>query len=453
MRPSLLLFPILSMIALPAPGAMPRFAFRPISPALEEFYRETLLPADIDKDGDMDFYSGSGRGGKSWWFENDGGNWRRRPVSDSNEADVGAALLDVDGDGWMDKVSAAFWYRNPGFPPADSGRVASGPAGSPKENPFQACRYSNLVYVHDIYKADMDGDGHDDVFTIDYDGIRWFKVEREAACKPWTEHMVSGPSTDPQHGGIAAGDLDGDGDMDISRVDRWFENRDGAGTDWVEHKNIDFGTFWPSGWGLSGRALIRDVDGDGTRDIVQTDCDLPNGRVAWFANIGGKGLAWQRHLIKDSTDGQDFHSLVWADFDGDGDADLFSSGGPSSDSLPRSYIWENLDGKGGTWQEHLVNVGKRDHEAADADMDGDGDIDILVKTWGEGEHYYLENQLVPNTGTGIRKGKGPEAPKPPRYRNTKVIPSNHPSIKQFQRASKAFDAGGRIFRTAPPTPK
>lgn len=56
----------------------------------------------------MDFFSGGGRGLKSLWFENTGAEWVRRPVSDSNKANVGAALLDVDGDGWLDKVSACF---------------------------------------------------------------------------------------------------------------------------------------------------------------------------------------------------------------------------------------------------------------------------------------------------------------------------------------------------------
>ncbi len=390
---------ILSAI-LPAPGAMPAFAFRPISPPGIQFYRETLLPADIDHDGDMDFYSGGGRGNPTWWFENAGDHWIRRIVSDSNVADVGAALLDVDGDGWVDKVSASFWYRNPGFPkPGTESHSLADPA---KEKPFAACRYGDIDYVHDIYTADMDGDGHPDILTIDYDGIRWFKVERDSVCRPWVEHKINGRTLDPQqHGGIAAGDLDGDGDMDVARLDRWFENRDGIGTVWLEHKNIDFGAYWSEGWGLSGRALIRDVDGDGTQDLIETECDIPNGRVAWFANIGGKGLAWQRHIIKDSTDGQDFHSLAWADFDGDGDSDLFSSGGPNSAGTPRAWIWENLDGKGGAWSEHIVNIGKREHEATAVDMDGDGDIDILVKTWGDGEQYYLENELVPNNGTGV----------------------------------------------------
>jgi hypothetical protein len=420
-------------------GALPPFALRSITPVDGSLYRETMLPADIDKDGDMDFYSGQGRGGKTWWFEHEGRTWTRRLVSDSNETDVGAALLDVDGDGWMDKVAGTWWYRNPGFPDR-------GPAGKAKA--FGTCRYTEgSFYVHDLYPADMDGDGHDDILTIDYSGVRWFKVERDSACRPWAEHMINGYTDTAQHGGIAAGDLDGDGDMDVSRVDRWFENLDGKGLQWKEHANIDFGTYWPSGWGISGRALIFDLDGDGAKDLVQTECDVPNGRVAWFSNQGGKGLAWKRHIIKDSTDGQDFHSLAPADFDGDGDLDLFSAGAGVSEGPNTSYIWENLDGKGGSWREHIVNTGKKEHEGAAADMDGDGDVDILIKTWAAGDQYYLENQLIPNPGWTALKRVSIGTPPAKAYRSR----SGRSGNPEFIGRGRAHDARGRSeASTAPP---
>lgn len=233
------------------------------------------------------------------------------------------------------------------------------------------------------------------MINIDYDGIRWFSVPRDSRCLPWQEHKVNGQALNPQqHGGIAVGDIDGDGDLDISRVDRWYENADGKGLTWNEHVNIDFGTVWEGGWGLSGKALIVDVDGDGANDLIQTECDLPNGRVAWFRNVGGKGLAWERHLIKDSTDNQDFHTLAVADYDGDGDPDIVSIGGPSTPGTPKAYLWENLDGKGGAWAEHILLEGMKGHEGVAVDLDGDGDMDVLLKPWIAGEKFYLENLMV-----------------------------------------------------------
>ncbi|MDB5048773.1 MAG: hypothetical protein JWO30_1844 [Fibrobacteres bacterium] len=393
---------LLLFLSLGTVSALPGFRYHPIpTPGFDRGNRETLLPVDIDKDGDLDFFTGGGRGSPSEWYENLGADgWKEHLVNDSNDTDVGAVALDVDGDGWMDKVAGSYWYRNPGHP---------------RDTAFIACQDTAHAYVHDILAADIDGDGVQDIINIDYDGIRWFTVPRDSRCLPWVEHMVDGYRVDPpQHGGIAVGDIDGDGDLDISRIDRWFENDGGKGLKWIEHVNLDFGSVWENGWGLSGKARILDVDGDGKLDLIQTECDLPNGRVAWFKNMDGKGLSWERHLIKDSTDGQDFHTLAIADYDGDGDLDIFSMGGPTSQGTPKAYLWENLDGKGGSWKEWIVYEGKAGHEGAATDMDGDGDPDILLKPWITGERFYLENLLIPPASSisprarlGRAKGKRP----------------------------------------------
>ena len=105
---------------------------------------------------------------------------------------------------------------------------------------------------------------------------------------------------------------------------------------------------------------------------------------------------WTLHMIKDKGDRQDFHSLIVADFDGDGDMDVFSGGGPLSAASQTCYIWENTAGTGKNpssrkWIEHIV-AEKPCHEAVGGDVDGDGDIDICSKPWRTGnEHFYLKN--------------------------------------------------------------
>jgi hypothetical protein len=408
------------------------FVSRPINPAGEERFREAQLPVDIDKDGKLDFFSGEGRDKPSWWFQRGADGWKRWLVSDSNIADVGAVAMDVDGDGWTDKVSSGLWYRNPGFPP-----------GAPAaDTGFRVCRYSSLEYLHDIVAADFDGDGRADILTIDYGGIHWFRTPPpDSACGMWEERMVVAyPVPLQDHGGIAAGDLDGDGDPDVARMDRWYENADGKGSAWIEHANIPFGPL-PTGfyWGLSGRALIADVDGDGHNDLAESECDLANGRVFWFSNPDGKGLRWVAHLVKDSTDGQDFHSLILADFDGDGDPDLFSAGAGSSEKDPKAYVWENLDGKGGQWKERIIqDEGLEIHDAAGADMDGDGDTDILALDWALGSQFYLENQTVPNPASLARgRARGPKAGSAGRLLQG--------WRKAFTRDGRDISADGRIF--------
>ncbi len=311
--------------------------------------------------------------------------------------------------------------------------------------------------------ADIDGDHRQDAITIFYDGIRWHKAPPpDSACRFWDTVFVNGKEDLQQHGGIAAGDIDGDGDNDISRMNVWYENADGNGRTWVEHANIPLSREDYGSWGLSGRAKILDMNGDGKNNLVEAECDLKNGRVVWLENRDGKGLNWQYHLIKDSTDGQDFHSLIVADFDRDGDLDVFSSGSNSSAQRPKAYIWENRDGQGLTWFEHiLLDDSLALHESAAGDLDGDGDLDILVRDFGGADHLILVNQTVPNRIRGEVRGRGTQATLDGhpnwKFGAMRFAPSSttHSGGMEFRFKSmpmnRAIDAQGRVLKMLPKT--
>jgi hypothetical protein len=374
----------LAVAAHPAP--FPDFVAHSLGDSLAGIgtFQEVLSPVDLDGDGDLDFFSGEGSGGREFWFENRGaGAFIPHVVSDSNDADVGAATADVDGDGDIDRLAGSFLYRNPGDPLA---------------GPFTAERTGEAAGVHDLLAGDIDGDGRPDYVTIHYPGIQWHRNPGTPGA-PWPATEISSWDTVSQHGGIALGDFDGDGDADVARINRWYENQD-SGKRWQLRPGPDFGRYIPGFYGLSARTLVRDIDGDGDVDLAQAECDVPNGRVAWFENVD-RGASWTLHLVKDSTDGQDFHSLALADFDGDGDLDFLSCGSMISRGVPKWYVWENQDGKSRTFREHVILEGPPGgHETVAFDADGDGDIDILGKEF-NGYHLYLENRL--KTGAQVRR--------------------------------------------------
>ena len=348
-----------------------RFAAHHIDSPGGKQYGQTSL-ADVDKDGDLDFISGE-NAARIFWFEYQGPDkWVRHILAAKAATEVGGTAIDVDGDGWLDQVSGAAWYQN---------------TGKPREQEFVRHDFGGFS-THDTAAADIDGDGRPDIVAMsDKAGLKWFHIPKDPKEK-WEAHDI-GPGV---HGGVAVGDLDGDGDLDVVRSNAWFENADGKGATWVEHKNIDFGQ--PGGrFPFTTRAKIVDMDKDGDNDIVITECDTPVCRAAWFENADGKGGRWVMHLIAEKKG--DLHSLCVADFDNDGDLDVFSCEGPLGGSGPGKtwqwYVWENLDGKGGAFKEHIVLQGKEGHEAVAADVDGDGDIDICTKPWNGDEHIYLEN--------------------------------------------------------------
>jgi len=378
-----LLVAVLGSVALAAAAAeFPKFQYHAIDTIGDKMGQTSLV--DVDGDGDLDWIAGCNRG-DVWWFEYRAPNdWGRHKIGAGAGTQVGGTAFDIDRDGRVDQVSGATWYRNPG-PPFD--------------REFE--KFSNGVIPgsHDNVAADIDGDGRLDLVVMrDSAGLFWYRIPADPA-KPWESHRV-GPAV---HGGIdprGVGDLDGDGDPDIVRSTGWFENADGQGLKWNWHENIDGGH--QGKFKDTTKSWVVDLDRDGDNDVVMTDADKggPSHRAHWFENADGKGRRWVRRAI--ASQKGDLHTLAVADFDGDGDWDVFSGEGPLGGSGPeekrRWFIWENLDGRGGRWNEHVILEGPRCHEGVAADVDGDGDVDICSKPWNGGLHVYLRNLLAETRG-------------------------------------------------------
>ncbi|MHC4533499.1 MAG: FG-GAP-like repeat-containing protein [Planctomycetota bacterium] len=367
---------------------IPKFEYHQIAKIGNKMGQTSLV--DVDKDGDLDWITGCNNG-QIWWFEYKApDNWLRHTLAPKAPTDVGGTAFDIDGDGWPDQVSGQSWFRN---------------TGKPREEEF--IEYPNAVTArcHDNVAADIDGDGKLDVVAMsDRSALYWYKIPADPT-KHWIEHKID----KAVHGAIdpaGVADIDGDGDNDVVRTNIWFENADGKGTKWIAHENIDFGQP-KARYPLMTKTWISDIDKDGDNDIVQAEGDCISGRVAWHENRGGEGRIWIKHIIADKA-GQDYHSLALADFDNDGDLDIFSGGGPLTQKPPHKwFIWENLDGRGEKFEQHEILSGKRCHEAKAADVDRDGDIDICSKPWNGNEHVYLRNMLMEHRISPTASGPKP----------------------------------------------
>jgi hypothetical protein len=246
-----------------------------------------------------------------------------------------------------------------------------------------------LSGVHDLISADIDGDGHPEIICMsDQNNLRWYKIPADPTAA-WERHDI-GPAV---HAGLSVGDLDGDGDLDIVRTNVWFENVNGDGTRWQVRPigpnsppPPDFQPYFAFDATIS---FVCDVNGDGKQDIVFVDAEIPGGKVWWMENLDGLGRAWKRHEIYtwEAGDGPRrgaYHSLLVGDLDGDGDLDVFSCEmeGVPGEAAPRYYIWENVDGRGEEWREHIIldaNLGG--HAAVMGDVTGNGLPDIVAKPW------------------------------------------------------------------------
>ena len=225
-----------------------------------------------------------------------------------------------------------------------------------------------------VHCADIDMDGDMDVIDA-CTGRPWADVcwwENTSDTSPgvyWTPHVVTNYVVNARS--VHSEDVDSDGDTDIITTDSslgevlWWENSDGSGTSWTE-RGVDysFGSAW---WACSD-----DVDADGDKDII--GAGRSTGVIAWWENLDGQGVSWAAHQVDNQFEYAE--CVRTGDIDGDDDVDIV---GAKYSDHPAVAWWENTDGAGTTWEKHWVLpwFTGHSHSVWVADMDGDGDMDIV----------------------------------------------------------------------------
>ncbi len=148
---------------------------------------------------------------------------------------------------------------------------------------------------------------------------------------------------------------------------------------------------------LSGGAVADDFDGDGWLDVLVSDWS-PHGQLRFFRNRGGS--------FTDQTDSAGLAGLygglnmIQADYDNDGDLDVFVMRGAWLEDAGRSYPNSLLSNDGtGRFTDLTKAAGLAEQHyptqaAAWADYDNDGDLDLFVGN----EHF--PSQLFRNEGDG-----------------------------------------------------
>ena len=380
------LLPIVAAAAEESPPQVfdpePRVIDRPAN------YVLTTHAADLDGDGDLDVLVGTGeRDDTISWHENLGdGRFSNAHVITSevdHPHDFDTADLDLDGD--LDVISSSrgdhkiAWYENLG------GRFAT-----------QRVLTTTAYTSDSVRTGDLDGDGRTDIV---------WAANQYRSPVAWHRNLGNGEFADlvpitravAAASAIRAGDIDGDGDMDVV----WVSNA-AAGTAWQDNLGgAVFGEYQRMGSARGEAILLSDLDSDGDLDVASNLARDDEGEThsVWYEN-SGNGEFTLRKLADDGPHRR--FSFCAADLDGDGDRDVCSVS--YDDDLTAWY--ENLGD--GTFAHRVVSSAARGGQTVEArDLDGDGDADLLVAAYYSGLVWF-ENLTDPApviTGTQIGFGR------------------------------------------------
>lgn len=341
----------------------------------DDFWAEGVAVTDVDKDGKLDVLYGP------YWFAGPDFSKKHLIYPDTNrfkakQADgtekelvgfMGAKTeqngysnnfqsftQDVNQDGWVDYLGVSFpgketfWFENP----------------QGKDTVWKQHVVWDVTDNESPLMADVDADGVLDLVCMSGGHLGYASQDKSAPLEKWKWNQVS-PRLAFQRftHGIGAGDVNGDGRVDLLEGSGWWEQPvTKSDAPWVKHE----AKFATKG---GAHMHVYDVNGDGRNDVIGSLAAHEYG-LAWFEQTAE---GWGQHLITGTPDEKgetglvfsQLHAIELVDMNGDGLKDIVTGKrfwahgikGDPEPTAPAVLWWFELKREGSkvSWTPHLID--------------------------------------------------------------------------------------------------
>jgi hypothetical protein len=336
---------------------------------------ETAGVFDVDGDGRLEIVSGA------YWYKTPDVTTRHvvGPVQAIDEYfdDFSTIPMDVNGDGRLDFITGGWW--------GNTLRWRQNPGDPQKEWPEHIIAETGEIETTRAW--DVDGDGQ-------------LEIVPNTPGRPLVVYKLTGPGKfathkiydAPQGHGLGFGDVNGDGRGDFIFNNGWLEAPpDPYRGTWTLKREFEFGS-------ASVPILVVDVNGDGMNDLIVGQAHA-YGLDWWEQKRGPDGRrAWHKHPI-DPYNSQ-YHDLIWADIDGDGASELITgkryrahNGADPGEYDPVGIYYFKWNGD--SFSKQIIDYGPAGigkgcglHFAV-GDLSGHGRLDVVAP--GKDGLYFYEN--------------------------------------------------------------
>jgi hypothetical protein len=372
-----LLVTVLSLLALTAPALAQSFTDVTTAPLNDAGNGYGMAWGDYDNDGHLDLYLVNSGSANKLFRNNGNGTFTDVTAAplNSNAGGRSAVWGDYDNDGDLDLYLVNFGSANKLFRNNGDGTFTDVTTGALADNGNGAA----------AAWADYDNDGYVDLYISKENQPN--KLLHNNGDGTFTDVTPATLADAGQSEGVAWGDYDNDGDLDLyvanlGTANKLFRN-DGGGnfTDVSASAGVN-DAFNGTGvaWG--------DYDNDGDLDLFLVNAQTGTDKL--FRNNGDGTFTDVSNLLPvDSGNGR---SVAWGDYDNDGDLDLYITNFGQANKLFRNDNGTFVDATAGT---PLGDTGNS-RGAAWGDFDGDGDLDLYLVNSGAANKLFRNDQPAGN---------------------------------------------------------